>query len=260
MARTDNLTNFLTDVADAIKEKKGDDTPIPASEFDTEIANLPSGGDISEYVNLDYLYTSNSNWTSYMKKNLPLAPLSPDFKLLVGFFENYKGLSLDVSPLNTENVASMQYMFKSCDKLTTLDLSAWDTSNVDNMYGMFQMCSNLATLNMQNLDMGKVTIATEMFTNCSNLTNLTFGNNYGKAFTNTTTNYNSYAIKLNVTSKLTKDSIMSVINNVYDLHLAYQMNGKTFASQKIALGGKLSNLSADEIAIATEKGWTVTSS
>ena len=46
MARIDNLSNFLTDVATAIKEKKGDNTPILASEFDTEITNLPSGGGI----------------------------------------------------------------------------------------------------------------------------------------------------------------------------------------------------------------------
>ena len=45
MARTDNLTNFLTDVATAIKNKKGDTTAIKASEFDTEITNLPSGGE-----------------------------------------------------------------------------------------------------------------------------------------------------------------------------------------------------------------------
>lgn len=45
MARTDNLTNFLTDVAAAIKAKKGGSTPIPAANFDTEIANLPSGDD-----------------------------------------------------------------------------------------------------------------------------------------------------------------------------------------------------------------------
>ena len=44
MARTDTLTNFLTDVSTAIKTKKGDDTPILASNFDTEITNLPSGG------------------------------------------------------------------------------------------------------------------------------------------------------------------------------------------------------------------------
>ena len=44
MARTNNLANFLTDVAGAIKTKKGDNTPILASSFDTEIENLPSGG------------------------------------------------------------------------------------------------------------------------------------------------------------------------------------------------------------------------
>ena len=43
MARTDTLINFLTDVAAAIKTKKGDSTLIPAADFDTEIANLPSG-------------------------------------------------------------------------------------------------------------------------------------------------------------------------------------------------------------------------
>lgn len=44
MARTDNLTNYLTDVASAIKTKKGSNAPIQASEFDTEIASLLSGG------------------------------------------------------------------------------------------------------------------------------------------------------------------------------------------------------------------------
>ena len=40
MARTDSLSNFLTDIATAIKEKKGDDSIIIAEDFDTEIANI----------------------------------------------------------------------------------------------------------------------------------------------------------------------------------------------------------------------------
>lgn len=44
MARINNLSNFLTDVATAIKNKKGSETPIPAANFDTEITNLPSQG------------------------------------------------------------------------------------------------------------------------------------------------------------------------------------------------------------------------
>lgn len=44
MARVNNLSNFLTDVASAIKTKKGSETAIPAASFDTEILALPSQG------------------------------------------------------------------------------------------------------------------------------------------------------------------------------------------------------------------------
>ena len=44
MARTDNLTNFLKDVATAIKEKKGTSSPIIASNFDDAIRSIPTGG------------------------------------------------------------------------------------------------------------------------------------------------------------------------------------------------------------------------
>lgn len=44
MARINNLTNFLTDVATAIKTKKGSEVSIPATNFDTEILALPSQG------------------------------------------------------------------------------------------------------------------------------------------------------------------------------------------------------------------------
>ena len=44
MARVNNLSNFLTDVASAIKTKKGSQTAIPATNFDTEILALPSQG------------------------------------------------------------------------------------------------------------------------------------------------------------------------------------------------------------------------
>lgn len=51
MARTNNLTNFLTDVASAIKTKTGDSTAIPASQFDTKIANISTGHlDNTEYT------------------------------------------------------------------------------------------------------------------------------------------------------------------------------------------------------------------
>lgn len=56
MARTDNLTNFLTDVADSIREKKGTSNPILASDFDTEIKSIETGGSgekVYEYAEFD---------------------------------------------------------------------------------------------------------------------------------------------------------------------------------------------------------------
>ena len=46
MARVDNLSNFLTDVADAIRDKKGTSAAIAASSFDTEIAAIVTSDDV----------------------------------------------------------------------------------------------------------------------------------------------------------------------------------------------------------------------
>ena len=50
MARVNNLSNFLTDVASAIKTKKGSETAIPAANFDTEILTIPSQGTYEQRV------------------------------------------------------------------------------------------------------------------------------------------------------------------------------------------------------------------
>ena len=48
MADTSNLSNYLKDVADAIREKKGTEAQIPAANFDTEILSIESGMDTSD--------------------------------------------------------------------------------------------------------------------------------------------------------------------------------------------------------------------
>lgn len=46
MADTSNLSKFLEDVAQAIRDKKGSDVKIPAKNFDTEIADITTDGGI----------------------------------------------------------------------------------------------------------------------------------------------------------------------------------------------------------------------
>ena len=60
MARVNNLTNFLNDVATAIKTKLGDNTPIPASQFDTKIGEIETGGN---YQTKSISITTNGNYT-----------------------------------------------------------------------------------------------------------------------------------------------------------------------------------------------------
>ena len=59
MARTNNLTNFLNDVATAIKQKTGNSTPIPASDFDTEILRIETVG---TYQTKQLTVTTNGNY------------------------------------------------------------------------------------------------------------------------------------------------------------------------------------------------------
>lgn len=46
MAKNDNLKDFVTDLADAIREKKGTTDLINPQDFADEISNLPSGGEV----------------------------------------------------------------------------------------------------------------------------------------------------------------------------------------------------------------------
>ena len=48
MADTSNLSSYLKDLADAIREKKGTEAQIPAANFDTEILSIETGIDTSD--------------------------------------------------------------------------------------------------------------------------------------------------------------------------------------------------------------------
>lgn len=77
MARINNLTNFVTDVANAIKTKAEITRQITPSEFDTLISEIETGVDISDTTALaadveegKIFYTSEGVRTVGTKENL----------------------------------------------------------------------------------------------------------------------------------------------------------------------------------------------
>ena len=154
----------------------------------------------------------------------------------------------------TSTVTRMEFMFNSCTNIVNLDLSYFDTSNLTDISGIFGGCSSLQTLNVSSWDLGKIVYLSDAFYGCSQLKNLTFGTDLGKGYLTTkSANYSSYTLDLSFCTQLTHDSLMSVINNLYDIATA------GVQPQKLILGAtNLAKLDqVTEISIATNKGWTV---
>ena len=164
-------------------------------------------------------------------------------------FAYYKGST--IPELDVSNVTNMSYMFSNCENLTSLDLSNWDTSNVTIMGNMFNSCSKLETLSSINCSgiTGTDSSGAGMFgySGLSSLKN--FGGWIG--LKKSVTNYG-----INKCPNLTYESCINVLNGLFD----FTGNGITPASNEGKLKVHANFLTAvgDEIAIGTNKGWTIT--
>ena len=59
MAKTDNLTDFLTDIADTIRAKKGTTALINPQDFSSEIASIETGGGVFEKYYVKQIINGN---------------------------------------------------------------------------------------------------------------------------------------------------------------------------------------------------------
>ena len=166
----------------------------------------------------------------------------------------YNCYSLKTIPqLDTNNVTNMDSMFYNCHSLTMIP--QLNTGNVTNMSNMFVSCSSLETV--PQLDTSNVTSIVNMFANCSSLKTLGGLLNLGQAY-KTTTSANSYSYKVDLSSspKLTEQSLINILNNLYDIKT------KGCKAQQVVLGStNLAKLTSEEgqsaLAQATAYGWTV---
>ena len=299
MARTNTLGNFLTDVADAIRKKKGTTDTILASNFDTEIASIESGVDINEYLS-DTITKGTSSSGGWLKTIIKLrSPLTVEgnsaeymfygcllnelpqldtsnVKDMTSMFEGCKNLTT-IPQIDTSNVTRMNQMFYHCSNLTTIPQI--DTSKVNSMTYMFGYCSNLTTI--PQIDTSSLSNMAYMFYNCTNLTTIPQLNgenmgilseafygckslenfkgiiNLGQAYqTSQSANYNYYKLVLTSSTLLTEQSIINILNNLYDIKT------KGCNAQQVVLGStNLAKLTSEEgqtaLTNAAAKGWTI---
>ena len=143
--------------------------------------------------------------------------------------------------LNSSNITDMKDMFSSCSSLTSLDvLSDWNTSNVTSTYGMFSSCTSLTELDLSNWDVSNVTTMTSMFNNCTSLTHLKAPKNIGCS-----------PVDVGSCQLLTHESLMSIINNLATVDSSVSLHNLKLGTANLA------KLSEEEIAIGTQKGWTI---
>lgn len=126
MARTDNLKNYLTDIADAIREKEESTDKIPANEFDTRIKNLGGASEQWEWA-LNNVINFNKNNVTCFRNNTYL-------KVFPNYFNE-----------QTKTFTSFANAFEGCSNLISVDL---DTSNANNFASIFSKCTNIRSVNI----------------------------------------------------------------------------------------------------------------
>ena len=156
-------------------------------------------------------------------------------------FYNCKKLS-SIPFFDTSKVTNMSFMFQNCSGLTTIP--ALNTSNVINMSSMFEGCSGLTTI--PELDSSKISYV-DIF-GSSTMSNLTDIGGFKNLGAQRTMNSGSYFLKY--CTNLTHDSLMNVINKLYD------RASVGYSTMTLYLGStNLAKLSDDEKSIATNKGY-----
>ena len=178
--------------------------------------------------------------------------------------------------LDTSNATAMAYMFYGCSKLITIP--QLDVSNITGVTSMFYNCSQLAVLpdfnSVKVVSFG--TGSNNWLYNCSNIQKIGivdcdsvtdiryfFGNNsrtyltefggcrnLGKA---NTVSYTDGSYFMTYAPNLNYGSVMNVINGLYDRATA----GLSVLTLKLH-ANHWAMLNEDDIAIATNKGWNLT--
>ena len=152
-----------------------------------------------------------------------------------------------VPQFDTSSVLYMSYMFDGCSSLQTVP--QFDTSSVATMQSMFVNCSSLQTV--PQFDTSNITYISSMFNGCTNLTDVGGLINLGMQ-SNLAAPTSKYVGIFLGCKNITRESVLNIFNGLYDRATAGYSNLKLFFEADV-----INRLTEDDIAIATNKGWTI---
>ena len=181
MAKDNNLTDFLTDVADAIREKKGTTEAINPQDFSAEIASIKSGGNgwtghadaeglrAIGWTEEDIAYYQE-NGVDWNEEDDHLHLVPEDNKELYGILtlrniSSYRDRIVYLPKIDTSKETSLNAVFGYCYNMVAVPFM--NTSKVSNMSNLFRFCPKLRCVHP--LDTSAVTAMTSMFRGCTSL-------------------------------------------------------------------------------------------
>ena len=185
MAKNDNLTDFLQDIADTIRAKKRTTDTINAQDFANEIASIEGGGGSKWTGHADVQGLKAIGWTdediayyqqygvNWNEEDDEYHKVTDDNKALYGVLtieniSSYSNILVYLPKIDTSGVTSLNSAFSKCYSLVGIPLL--DTSNVTDMRYAFQACYSLVCI--PPIDISKVNNMGVAFQNCYSLLSL----------------------------------------------------------------------------------------
>ena len=221
MTSENNLTAVFTDIANAIRDKKGSVDTIKPINMADEILTIETKSFIysmlesmgTNWSNAFRVDISNPNIFYYMTE-LSESDIPPSNNVVnMGYMFNGCKVLTSIPQFNTSSCTNMNSMFFNCQYITTIPFI--DTRKVNNMGYMFQNCKNLTSI--PQLDTSSCTNMYHMFAYCSNLTsipplNTSNNSSIGQMF------YNCYILeKIDITMFSSGGSNSQFAENCYSL-------------------------------------------
>lgn len=179
MARIDTLSHYLTDIADSIRTKIGEDLPIVAEEIDDYINNM-YGYDLHDFFNNDFINSGSAQSAVGFKtflaikyKNMQYCPIPIDLGGLSMSLEGaFASSNLTTAPyfINTSGVTSVKNLFNMCSSAQFPATSDWTFLNAIDASNMFNGCGQL--IGKVHINLPSCTNVSNMFSGCTSLTHI----------------------------------------------------------------------------------------